>query len=204
MKVHHNAIVEACVPARNLVKNIVPQDIGQLIAPRPCYGFGREIRAKGCCRSVWQGLSCALVARRYPRRSSGKATGATPLARMRVLLRLLGATTANVDRCPRFPSSRSPPMTDGATPRGMPTTTDTCEFPIPPVMNTCSVMDRLYDHVIVLDWNSGVAGAGGQRDLPCTWPSRLQPTEGCIAVEPATMRQILPLLSDRMVIRVLR
>lgn len=64
--------------------------------------------------------------------------------------------------------------------------------------------DRLYDHVIVLDWNIAPRkrGAGSAIFLHVAKPG-LQPTEGCIAVAPATMRQILPLLSDRMVVQVL-
>lgn len=63
--------------------------------------------------------------------------------------------------------------------------------------------DRLYDHVIVLDWNYGrrMRGAGSAIFLHVAKPG-LQPTEGCIAVDPRTMRMILPLLSKRTVIRV--
>lgn len=64
--------------------------------------------------------------------------------------------------------------------------------------------DRLYDHVIVLDWNTGPRkrSAGSAIFLHVAKPG-LQPTEGCIAVAPATMRKILPLLSDRTVVQIL-
>lgn len=61
--------------------------------------------------------------------------------------------------------------------------------------------DRLYDHVIVLDWNFSrrMRGAGSAVFLHVARPG-LQPTEGCIAVEPRTMRAILPLLTAGTVI----
>lgn len=64
--------------------------------------------------------------------------------------------------------------------------------------------DRLYDYVIVLDWNIGrrKQGAGSAIFLHVAKPG-LQPTEGCVAVEPGTMRKILPLLSNRTVVQVL-
>ena len=63
--------------------------------------------------------------------------------------------------------------------------------------------DRLYDHVIVLDWNYGrrMRGRGSAIFLHVAKPG-LQPTEGCIAVEPRSMRAILPLLTTRTVVRV--
>lgn len=65
--------------------------------------------------------------------------------------------------------------------------------------------DRLYDVLIVLDWNlrPRKRNRGSAIFLHIARPG-LQPTEGCIAVEPAVMRRLLPLLSRKTVIRVLR
>jgi L,D-peptidoglycan transpeptidase YkuD (ErfK/YbiS/YcfS/YnhG family) len=64
--------------------------------------------------------------------------------------------------------------------------------------------DRLYDCVVVLDWNfvTRMRGAGSAIFLHIAKPG-LQPTEGCIAVEPHVMRAILPLISRRTVFQVL-
>ncbi len=65
--------------------------------------------------------------------------------------------------------------------------------------------DRLYDCVVVLDWNMRprMRGRGSAIFLHIA-KEGFAPTEGCIAVEPASMRRILPLLSRRTTIRVLR
>jgi L,D-peptidoglycan transpeptidase YkuD (ErfK/YbiS/YcfS/YnhG family) len=64
--------------------------------------------------------------------------------------------------------------------------------------------DRLYDRVVILDWNftRRMRGAGSAIFLHVAKPG-LQPTEGCIAVEPRVMRAILPMISPRTVVRVL-
>jgi L,D-peptidoglycan transpeptidase YkuD (ErfK/YbiS/YcfS/YnhG family) len=64
--------------------------------------------------------------------------------------------------------------------------------------------DRLYDCVVVLDWNftRRRRGSGSAIFLHVAKPG-LKPTEGCIAVEPQVMRAILPLISARTVIEVL-
>jgi L,D-peptidoglycan transpeptidase YkuD (ErfK/YbiS/YcfS/YnhG family) len=64
--------------------------------------------------------------------------------------------------------------------------------------------DRLYDCVVVLDWNFSRRrrGAGSAIFLHIAKPG-LAPTEGCIAVEPEVMRAILPLISSRTVVEVL-
>lgn len=64
--------------------------------------------------------------------------------------------------------------------------------------------DRLYDICIVLDWNvrQRRRNLGSAIFLHMARPGYL-PTEGCIAVSPATMREILPLLRPGTVFRVM-
>ena len=63
--------------------------------------------------------------------------------------------------------------------------------------------DRLYDICVVLDWNvrQRRRNLGSAIFLHLARPG-YQPTEGCIAVSPATMRGILPLLRRGTVFRV--
>lgn len=57
--------------------------------------------------------------------------------------------------------------------------------------------DRLYDICIVLDYNiePAVSGQGSAIFFHQT-SSELKPTEGCVAINPEHMHEILPLLSD--------
>lgn len=61
--------------------------------------------------------------------------------------------------------------------------------------------DHLYDCCIVLDYNISPRrrGAGSAIFLHIAKPG-FQPTEGCVAVTMATMRRLLPMLSDRTVL----
>lgn len=65
--------------------------------------------------------------------------------------------------------------------------------------------DRLYDVCVVLDWNMVPCrrGRGSAIFLHMARPD-IQPTEGCIAVTPLVMARLLPLLSRRTQILVLR
>ena len=64
--------------------------------------------------------------------------------------------------------------------------------------------DRLYDVVIVLDYNyrERVRGRGSAIFLHVAKPG-YPPTEGCVALSPADMRRILPYLRRGRVLRVL-
>ena len=63
--------------------------------------------------------------------------------------------------------------------------------------------DGVYDVVVILDWNMrpAVRGRGSAIFLHLARPG-FTPTEGCIAVSPAAMRRLLPLLgpSTRLVV----
>lgn len=65
--------------------------------------------------------------------------------------------------------------------------------------------DRLYDAVVVLDWNvtRRVRNRGSAIFLHVARPG-FSPTEGCVAIAPAAMRWLLPRLSRRTVLRVIR
>lgn len=65
--------------------------------------------------------------------------------------------------------------------------------------------DRLYDVVIVLDWNIRPRrqGAGSAIFFHLARP-RFAPTEGCVAVSAKAMRRLTPLLSSRTVLVVHR
>lgn len=58
--------------------------------------------------------------------------------------------------------------------------------------------DRLYDVCIVLDYNikPAVSGLGSAIFFHQTSPE-LKPTEGCVAIDPEHMQELLPLLSDQ-------
>lgn len=65
--------------------------------------------------------------------------------------------------------------------------------------------DRLYDAVVVLDWNIRPRRRGrGSAIFFHLARSGFSPTEGCVAVSHAVMARLLPLLSRRTVLRVLR
>ena len=60
--------------------------------------------------------------------------------------------------------------------------------------------DRLYDICIVMDYNiePAISGLGSAIFFHQTSPE-LKPTEGCVAIDPAHMQELLPLLSDQTV-----
>lgn len=63
--------------------------------------------------------------------------------------------------------------------------------------------DRLYDAVVVLDWNirSRARNRGSAIFLHVA-KDGYKPTEGCVAISPAAMRWLLPRLTTRTVLRV--
>ena len=65
--------------------------------------------------------------------------------------------------------------------------------------------DRLYDACLVLDWNIAPRrrGRGSAIFFHLSRPG-FSPTQGCVAVTARTMQRLLPLLSDRTVVKVLR
>ena len=65
--------------------------------------------------------------------------------------------------------------------------------------------DELYDACLVLDWNISPRRRGRGRAIffHLARPG-FTPTQGCVAVSARTMARLLPLLSDRTVVRVVR
>ncbi len=65
--------------------------------------------------------------------------------------------------------------------------------------------DRLYDACLVLDWNISPRrrGRGSAIFFHLARPD-FTPTQGCVAVSARTMARLLPLLSNRTVLRVVR
>lgn len=65
--------------------------------------------------------------------------------------------------------------------------------------------DRLYDVCLVLDWNIRPRrrGCGSAIFFHLARPG-FTPTQGCVAVSRRTMARLLPFLSDRTVLRVIR
>jgi L,D-peptidoglycan transpeptidase YkuD (ErfK/YbiS/YcfS/YnhG family) len=65
--------------------------------------------------------------------------------------------------------------------------------------------DSLYDACLVLDWNISPRrrGRGSAIFFHLARPG-FTPTQGCVAVSARTMARLLPLLSDRTVVRVVR
>jgi L,D-peptidoglycan transpeptidase YkuD (ErfK/YbiS/YcfS/YnhG family) len=65
--------------------------------------------------------------------------------------------------------------------------------------------DRLYDYCLVLDWNISPRrrGRGSAIFFHLARPG-LMPTQGCVAVTAKVMARLLPYLSDRTVLRVMR
>lgn len=65
--------------------------------------------------------------------------------------------------------------------------------------------DRLYDVCLVLDWNIAPRrrGRGSAIFFHLARPG-FTPTQGCVAVTARTMARLLPLLSDRTVVKVVR
>lgn len=129
--------------------------------------------------------------------------GATPLAAMRLL--------AGYFRRGRMPAVSRLPLAPIRADLGW------CDAPADPNYNRPVRLpfrashedmlrpDRLYDAVVVLDWNvtERRRGRGSAIFLHVARPG-FAPTEGCVAIQPAAMRWLLPRLSRRTVLRVVR
>lgn len=65
--------------------------------------------------------------------------------------------------------------------------------------------DRLYDAVVILDWNVTCRARNrGSAIFLHVAKEGFAPTEGCVAIAPAAMRWLLPLLSRRSLLEVIR
>jgi L,D-peptidoglycan transpeptidase YkuD (ErfK/YbiS/YcfS/YnhG family) len=128
--------------------------------------------------------------------------GATPRAAMRVLGGYVRGDRMPPPLC-RLPLRRTLPDMGWCDAPGHPSYNRPVRLPFSAGHETMRRADRLYDVVIVLDWNMRCRkrGAGSAIFFHIAKPG-YAPTEGCIAVAPATMRRILPFLSRQTVLRV--
>jgi L,D-peptidoglycan transpeptidase YkuD (ErfK/YbiS/YcfS/YnhG family) len=132
--------------------------------------------------------------------------GATPLARMRPLRVYLRRDRRRMGVGPlRLSAAGIPPRLGWCDAPGDPNYNRPVRLPFRASHEAMRRDDRLYDVCVVLDWNMAERrrGLGSAIFLHIAKPG-MKPTEGCIAVPPRTMARLLPLLSGRTRIVVLR
>lgn len=129
--------------------------------------------------------------------------GATPLAGMRLLSGYFRRGRMRpVSRLPMARIEARLGWCDAASDRNY---NRPVRLPYPASHEEMKRPDRLYDAVIVLDWNIRPRrrNCGSAIFLHIAKPG-FQPTEGCVAVTPAAMAWLLPRVSPRTVLRVVR
>jgi L,D-peptidoglycan transpeptidase YkuD (ErfK/YbiS/YcfS/YnhG family) len=130
--------------------------------------------------------------------------GATPLARMRLLHGFFreGRAAARISPLPFRPIRARDGWCDAPGDRNY---NRLVSLPYPASSETMTRDDRLYDCVIVLDHNISPRRRGmGSAIFFHIAREGFSPTEGCVAVSPRVMARLLPYLSPRTVLRVLR
>lgn len=130
--------------------------------------------------------------------------GATPVAAMAMLScyvrsgRLAGVR-------PALPTLRSRPDSGWCDAPTHPAYNRPVRLPFPASTETLQRADRLYDLVVVLDWNITRRQRGkGSAIFLHIARAGYAPTEGCVAVSPADMRRLAPLLRRGSRLTVLR
>jgi L,D-peptidoglycan transpeptidase YkuD (ErfK/YbiS/YcfS/YnhG family) len=166
-------------------KNFVPPDIRVRRSP---LDPRRGILAAGSLR-----LPCAL-GRSGTTVFKREGDGATPVASMD----LLGAYVRS-GRLPglrlHLPTLRSRPDSGWCDAPTHPAYNRPVRLPFPASTETLQRQDRLYDLVVVLDWNIRRRQRGmGSAIFLHIAREGYAPTEGCVAVSPADMRRLAPLL----------
>ena len=135
--------------------------------------------------------------------------GATPIAAMALVeMWYRGGHHGGRMACPKsaLPARRVRPAIDGwCDASGHAAYNRHVRLPFPASAESLAREDRLYDVVIVLDWNLSrrARGMGSAIFFHIAKPG-YPPTEGCIAISPADMRKLAPHLSRRTVITVHR
>ncbi len=128
--------------------------------------------------------------------------GATPRAAMRLIGGYFRPDKGMPRRCalPLAPIDRSDGWCDAP---GDANYNRPVRLPFRPGHERMWRADRLYDAVIVLDWNfrRRARNRGSAIFLHVARPG-FAPTEGCVAISPAAMRWLLPRLSPRTVLKV--
>lgn len=130
--------------------------------------------------------------------------GGTPLARMRLLSCYLRAEHV-VSRQTLLPQERISSKLGWCEVPGDRNYNRPVSLPYPASHETMRRQDRLYDIVIVLDWNIRPRKRnGGSAIFFHIARPGLTPTEGCVALPGDVMRRLLPGLSKRTVLTVKR
>jgi L,D-peptidoglycan transpeptidase YkuD (ErfK/YbiS/YcfS/YnhG family) len=130
--------------------------------------------------------------------------GGTPLARMRLLACYVRAEHV-VNRQTLLPQQRISPKLGWCEVPSDRNYNRPVSLPYPVSHETMRRADRLYDIVIVMDWNIKPRKRnGGSAIFFHVARAGLTPTEGCVALPGDVMRRLLPRLSDRTVLTVMR
>ncbi len=154
---------------------------------------------------TWRGRTfpCAL-GRGGIRAIKREGDGATPLGRMRLLYGWFRSGTLETRRS-GLALRRIAPADGWCDAAGDRNYNRPVTLPYPASCETMMRKDRLYDCCIVLDYNIAPRrrGMGSAIFFHIARPGFL-PTEGCVAVEPQVMKLLLPHLSPRTVMKVVR
>ncbi len=160
-------------------------------------------RTRGLLATGGRVIPCALGRGGISSRKR-EGDGATPLASMRVL----GGYIRADGRMPRAGALRLAAIRDDdgwCDAPGDANYNCPVRLPFKPSHERMRRSDALYDAVIVLDWNIRTRARNrGSAIFLHIARQGYAPTEGCVAVSPAAMRWLLPRLSRRSVLRVVR
>ena len=120
--------------------------------------------------------------------------GATPVASMPLLFAYARAGRLR-GLHPELPLRHSRPNSGWCDASGHPAYNRPVRLPFPASAESLQRQDRLYDFVVVLDWNVTCRrrGGGSAIFLHIAREGYL-PTEGCVAVSPADMQRLQPFL----------
>ena len=120
--------------------------------------------------------------------------GATPVAGMALLSCYVRSGRLPGVR-PVLPTIRSRPDSGWCDAPTHPAYNRPVRLPFPASCETLQRADRLYDLVVVLDWNITRRGRGrGSAIFLHIARQGFAPTEGCVAVSPTDMRRLVPFL----------
>lgn len=168
-----------------------------MVRPRP----GRKAQGLLCFGSTV--FPCALGRSGISSRKR-EGDGATPLGPMRLLWGYVrpGRGPLPASRLTLLPAAPDLGWCDAVGDRNY---NRPVRLPYSASHETMQRGDRLYDVVVVLDWNvrPAVRGRGSAIFLHLARPG-FAPTEGCVAVTRRTMQRLLPRLRPGTVLRVLR
>lgn len=174
-----------------------PQAATLVVRPRPgrpCEGIIRWAGATFPCALGRGGISAL----------KREGDGATPLAAMRLLHGFFRAGRAAALSSP-LPFRRIRPQDGWCDAPGDRNYNRPVRLPYGASCETMTRSDRLYDCVVVLDWNICPRRRGrGSAIFFHIARDGFAPTEGCVAVSPRVMARLLPYLSPRTVLIVTR